>query len=364
MSMQAEIHDDIRAVRLLSHITMPLLAWYEKEARDLPWRTMRDPYAVWVSEIMLQQTRVEAVKPYFARFMKVYPTVGDLAEADETQLLKLWEGLGYYSRARNLKKAAQTVMAEYGGRLPRSYDALLTLSGIGTYTAGAIASIAFGIPVPAVDGNVLRVVSRIVKFDDDIADARTKRAVTRWLTEAMPKERAGDFNQAIMDLGAMVCLPVGKARCEICPLNMICEAYLDDVVEAFPVKSEKKNRRIEKRTVWLLTCGDKIAIRRRPSAGLLAGMWEFPNEEGTRAMKAWRDELALRGWQVSGLKRAGKANHIFTHIEWKMEGYWAELTEPISEWEWVGRDELTDVYPIPTAFRYFQQQVLAKEVQK
>lgn len=362
--MKSERDDEMRAISQLSRIVEPLLVWYEKKARDLPWRKSKDPYAIWVSEIMLQQTRVEAVKPYFARFMAELPTIAHLAKVEETRLLKLWEGLGYYSRARNLKKAAETVVREYGGRLPRSYDALLSLSGIGSYTAGAIASIAFDIPVPAVDGNVLRIVSRILADDSDIADAKTKRAVTSLLTRVMPQNRAGDFNQALMDLGATVCLPVGKARCEVCPLRAMCEAYLDDNVAAFPVKSAKKKRRIEKRTVWLISFGDNIAILRRPPKGLLAGLWEFPNEEGFRSMKEWREELTGRGWHVKSIKRAGEVNHIFTHIEWKMKGYWVEVSEPIGEWEWVRRDDLTDVYPIPTAFKYYQQQLLKKEVQK
>ncbi len=362
--MKNDRNDEMRAVHQLSRIVEPLLAWYEKESRDLPWRKSKDPYAIWVSEIMLQQTRVEAVKPYFARFMTEFPTIKHLAEADETRLLKLWEGLGYYSRARNLKKAAETVVCEYGGRLPCSYDALLSLSGVGTYTAGAIASIAFNIPVPAVDGNVLRIISRILADDSDIGDAKTKRTATNLLARIIPQDRAGDFNQALMDLGATVCLPVGKARCEVCPLSLVCEAYLNDVAASFPVKSMKKKRRIEKRTVWLISCGDNVAIRRRPSRGLLAGLWEFPNEEGSRSMKEWRVELTKRDWHVTSVKCAGESTHIFTHIEWKMKGYWVEVSEPIEEWEWVGRDELTDVYPIPTAFKYYQQQVMKKEVQK
>lgn len=345
----------------LARIVRPLLVWYEREARDLPWRRTRDPYATWISEIMLQQTRVEAVKSYYDRFMSELPTVADLAAVDETRLLKLWEGLGYYSRARNLKKAAELIVLRYGGRLPRSYDELLTLPGIGAYTAGAIASIAFDIPVPAVDGNVLRIVSRVLAMDKDIADARTKRTITDLIGRVLPREHAGDFNQALMDLGATVCLPIGKARCAVCPLSGVCMAYQEDVVSVLPIKSPKKKRRIEKRTVWLAVCGDKIALHKRADKGLLAGLWELPNEEGTHSMKVWREELVARGWQIANIKSAGKAKHIFTHIEWHMNGYWLEVTEPIAEWEWIQREELIATYPIPTAFRFYQEQ-LKREV--
>lgn len=361
--MQNEMTGDLSRSHYLARIVSPLLDWYDREARELPWRKANDPYATWISEIMLQQTRIEAVKPYFDRFMQEIPTIADLAKIEEVRLLKLWEGLGYYSRARNLKRTAQILVAQYNGRLPRSYEALLTLPGIGAYTAGAIASIAYDIPVPAVDGNVMRVVSRILAVDVDIADLETKRSMTRWLTMMMPYKRSGDFNQALMELGQEICLPIGKARCDICPIQMHCEAYADDVVDALPIKAAKKKRRIEKRTVWIASCGDRIAIRRRDENGLLARMWEFPNEEGMRSVEKWREELVSRGWQVERIKSAGTAKHIFTHLEWHMKGYRIELAEIIDDWHWVREAELEAVYPIPTAFRAFQER-LTKEVQK
>lgn len=344
----------------LARIVRPLLSWYEQNGRELPWRKVHDPYATWVSEIMLQQTRVEAVKPYYDRFMEELPTIADLASIDETRLLKLWEGLGYYSRARNLKRAAEAVVVQYGGRLPRSYKTLLTLPGIGAYTAGAIASIAFDIPVPAVDGNVLRIVSRVLAMEEDIDAPRTKRTITDLLRRVLPRERSGDFNQALMDLGATVCLPIGKARCEDCPLADMCMAYQEDIVSVLPTRSPKKKRRIEKRTVWLAICGDKIAIHKRADKGLLAGLWELPNEEGLRSMKAWREELALRGYRIVKIKSAGEMKHIFTHIEWHMKGYWLEVSEPIAEWKWIRREDLREAYPIPTAFRFFQEQIIGE----
>lgn len=353
-------NENLAEMMMLARVVRPLLSWYETQARELPWRKAHDPYATWVSEIMLQQTRVEAVKPYYARFMAELPTIADLASVDETRLLKLWEGLGYYSRARNLKRAAEAVVLQYGGRVPRSYEALLTLPGIGAYTAGAIASIAFDIPVPAVDGNVLRIVSRVLAIEEDIDAPRTKRTITDLLRCVLPRERVGDFNQALMDLGATVCLPIGKARCAECPLADICVAYQEDAVATLPLRSPKKKRRIEKRTVWLAICGDRIALSKRADKGLLAGMWELPNEEGMRSMKAWREEFALRGCRVTKIESAGEAKHIFTHIEWHMKGYRLTVSEPIAEWEWVPIDELTATYPIPTAFRFFQEQIIGE----
>ena len=248
---------------ILQQIPEKLLKWYDQNARILPWRENPQPYRVWVSEIMLQQTRVEAVKPYFERFLKALPTVEDLAQAPEEQLLKLWEGLGYYNRVRNLQRGARAVMTEHGGVIPASFEALKKLPGIGDYTAGAIGSIAFQIPVPAVDGNVLRVISRVLYRRDNILDAKVKRRIEGEIKEILP-ERTGDFNQSLMELGATVCLPNGAPKCNECPLQELCRAHLVGDEESLPVKTKAKKRKIEQRTVFLLVCDGKIALRKRP----------------------------------------------------------------------------------------------------
>ena len=243
-----------------------LLHWYDYNKRILPWRENKDPYRIWISEIMLQQTRVEAVKPYFDRFMEVLPTVYDLAKVDDDRLMKLWEGLGYYNRARNLKAAAQTIVEEYGGQLPADYDKLLSLKGIGMYTAGAIGSIAFELQVPAVDGNVLRVISRITEDRQDIMKQSVRRQIEENLLGIMPE----DFNQALIELGATVCVPNGQPLCDQCPWDTVCKAYKEDLIDQLPVKTPKKARRIEHKTVFLLECGEQIAIHKRGDKGLLA----------------------------------------------------------------------------------------------
>ena len=262
----------------LSNLILPLLEWFRDHHRILPWRSDPTPYHVWVSEIMLQQTRVAAVLGYYRRFMEALPTVSDLAQVDEDQLLKLWQGLGYYNRARNLQKAARQVMEQFGGQFPSSYADLLSLAGVGDYTAGAIASIAFGLPEPAVDGNVLRVVTRVTGDPSDISQAATKKAVRAALAEVMPLDAPGDFNQALMELGALVCLPNGAPDCAHCPARGFCAAHLEGKTDVIPVKGAKKPRKMEERTVYLLFHGGQVALRRRPAKGLLAGLWEFPNE--------------------------------------------------------------------------------------
>ncbi|WP_418706515.1 A/G-specific adenine glycosylase, partial [Anaerotruncus massiliensis (ex Liu et al. 2021)] len=264
----------------MEEIVEPLLGWYAENARDLPWRREVTPYRVWISEIMLQQTRVEAVKGYFARFIGALPGPAELAAVDERELLKLWEGLGYYSRARNLQKAARVIMETYGGELPASHEELLTLPGVGPYTAGAVASIAFGLPEPAVDGNVLRVLSRLTADNSDIADPAVKRAAERTVRGIIPAGRAGAFNQALMELGATVCAPNGPPACGRCPLAGLCAAHAAGNETAYPVKAAKKARRVEERTVLLLVRDELLALRRRPAKGLLAGLWELPNLPG------------------------------------------------------------------------------------
>lgn len=339
----------------LNEIPHLLLHWYDAGARVLPWRENPAPYRVWVSEIMLQQTRVEAVKPYFERFMQALPTVEALAQAPQEQILKLWEGLGYYNRVRNLQKAAQIVMEEHGGRLPADPAQLLALPGVGEYTAGAVASIAFGCKIPAVDGNVLRVFARLLGSGEDISDAKVKRERTEQIGEIMP-ERAGDFNQALMELGAMVCIPNGAPKCGECPLAGLCTAHRQGMEEAFPVKKAKKARRQEDRTVFLLTCEGRAALRRRPEKGLLAGLWELPCTEGK--LEKREAQAVLRDWDIEfdRLTQLPDSRHVFTHVEWHMACWSAELTEPAGDFIWADREALEQAYTLPSAFQaYFEE---------
>ena len=262
-------------------VTGRLLDWYNTHRRDLPWRESTDPYRVWVSEIMLQQTRVAAVLPYYRRWMEALPDVAALAAVEEDRLMKLWEGLGYYSRARNLQRAAKVVMENHGGRFPDTFEGLRALPGIGDYTAGAVASIAFHRPVPAVDGNVLRITARLAALGEDILSPGGRRLFTDMVAELVPPDRPGDFNQALMDLGATVCLPNGQPDCGACPLAALCAAHAAGRETDFPVKRKKQTRRREEMTVYLLLREGRIALRRREARGLLAGLWEFPHIPGT-----------------------------------------------------------------------------------
>lgn len=334
-------------------IVTELLAWYDAGHRDLPWRRTKDPYRIWLSEIMLQQTRVEAVIPYYERFLQTCPDVQALAEAPEEVYLKLWEGLGYYSRVRNLHKAACVVCEQYGGKIPDNHKALLSLPGIGDYTAGAIASIAFGLPEPAVDGNVLRVCARVNGELRSIDDPKVKREFRAQLVEIMPEERPGDLNQAFMELGATVCIPNGAPRCGDCPILHLCRAFHEKTWDCIPVRTPKKARTIVERTVILARCGELVGIRRRPDSGLLARMWELPACEGRLEPREIRAQLRQDGWKVKKLLSLSPAKHIFTHIEWHMIGYYAELDEIVPELIWVTPDELRGAYALPSAFRTF-----------
>lgn len=344
----------------LTSLVEPLLAWYESERRPLPWRDDVSPYHVWLSEIMLQQTRIEAVIPYYERFLSVYPTVAALAAADDEQLMKLWEGLGYYSRARNLKKAAVRIVEQHGGELPADYNALCALPGIGAYTAGAIASIAFGLPEPAVDGNVLRVMTRLTADTSDIMKESTKRAVTAALREVYPTEPsdAACMTQALMELGERVCLPNGEPRCDECPLGFACRARAKGLTGQIPVRSPKKPRRIEMRTVFILVSDGRIALVKRPPSGLLAGLWEFPCVAAPMDKAQAAAHLRACGVRVRKLEKTVDAIHIFTHIEWHMQGYIAKCDGLIDEWDsrpltLVTPDELKSSYALPSAYRAY-----------
>ena len=305
----------------LKEIVEPLIRWFRENKRDLPWRQTKDPYAVWVSEIMLQQTRVEAVKPYYIRFLQTLPTVKDLANADEEVILKLWEGLGYYSRVRNMQKAAIQIMEDFGGVFPANQKDLLSLKGIGPYTAGAVGSIAFGLPIPAVDGNVLRILTRLYGDDSDILDPRFKKKTEEALVRIMPKDRPGDVNQAMMELGAVVCVPNGQPKCDLCPVRCFCQAGLHGTMEKFPVKAPKKPRVVEERTVLVIQDGSCTAIRKRPPKGLLAGLYELPNTEGYLNREEALEYVKELGAEPLYIEELPDARHIFSHIEWRMKAY-------------------------------------------
>lgn len=347
---------------LLMESVNPLIKWYQAHKRDLPWRHDITAYRVWISEIMLQQTRVEAVKPYFERFLKAFPTVRELAEAEEDQLLKLWEGLGYYNRVRNMQKAAQQILSEYHGEFPRTYEEIRSLTGIGNYTAGAIGSFAYGIQKPAVDGNVMRVYSRLLANEEDIKKASFRAKAETEIEEIIPEGFASDFNQGLIELGAIVCVPAGTPKCEACPLAGLCRAKALGIQMELPKRSKQKERRIEKRTVLILTDGDTLAIQKRPKTGLLAGMYELPNVEGHLNRKEVIAYCNSIGLSALHLKKAQDAKHIFSHVEWRMTGYEIKVDalekNCSADMLFVRRKEIEGKYPIPAAFEAYKRMVL------
>ena len=326
-----------------------LLPWYAKNKRELPWRQDKDPYHIWLSEIMLQQTRVEAVKGYYARFLAALPTIESLANADDALLYKLWEGLGYYSRVRNLKKAAGVIMTEHGGQFPGEYADVLALPGIGEYTAGAICSIAFGLKTPAVDGNVLRVISRI-QADFSPIDAPARKKEVQGLLAGIYPDAAGDFTQALMELGATVCGPNRAPDCDHCPCRDFCQGYVAGVAEKLPVKSPKKGRRTEEKTVFLLRCDGEYALQKRPDTGLLAGLWQFPEFPGILDVE---NGISLLDMPVRSIHRQLEKNHIFTHIEWKMRCFYLDIAEKSDNFQWFTAEEIANFTALPTAYRQF-----------
>ena len=351
----------------LDQSVQPLLKWFEVSARTMPWRSNPEPYWVWVSEIMLQQTRVEAVRAYFDRFIAALPNIESLANIEDEKLMKLWEGLGYYSRARNLKKAAIVCVEQYHGELPRTYEALLKLPGIGSYTAGAIASIAYEQEVPAVDGNVLRVISRLLAWEVDITKLSVKRNMEAALLELMKRVHPNPrtFTSALMELGALVCIPNGAPCCMECPWKSICLARIQKKVERIPVKKKKIVRKIEERTVFLIQDGDLTAIKKRPSTGLLAGLYELPNIEGfyseQEVKRIWEEKLKL----PLTVERLKDGKHIFSHIEWHMQAYRVIipkileqnklLREQEGELFFVTQEELNTNYALPNAFKTWKK---------
>lgn len=347
---------------LLKEAVIPLVEWYQISKRDLPWRHDTSAYRVWVSEIMLQQTRVEAVKPYFERFLKELPTVKDLAEVHEDKLLKLWEGLGYYNRVRNMQKAAQQIMDGFDGKFPKTYEEILSLTGIGSYTAGAVSSFAYGIPKPAVDGNVLRVVSRLLAREDDIMKASVRAGIEEELEEVIPPDAPGDFNQGLIELGAIVCVPNGEPKCGQCPLVHLCRAHQKGIETELPVRTKAKARRIEKRTVLIFKDGEALAIKKRSGRGLLAGLYELPNVDGHLTRKQVIEYSNSIGLSPIHIKKAENAKHIFSHVEWHMTGYEIKVDELekncSEEMIFARKDEIEEKYPIPSAFEAYMRYVL------
>ncbi len=327
-------------LEFLKSAVPPLLGWYRIYKRDLPWRGTRDPYRVWVSEIMLQQTRVEAVKTYYCNFLEKFPTAEALAAAELPEVLKSWEGLGYYSRARNLHAAAK-IIAESG--FPQTWEGVRALPGIGDYTAGAICSIAYGLPCPAVDGNVLRILTRLLKDGRNIDDNRTKAEFSAMLKEVYP-EGAGDFCQSLMELGAIVCVPNGAPLCGQCPWREFCRAHLAGEEERYPVRAEKRARKRADYMVFVLEREGKFAIEQRKESGLLAGLWQFPLMEKESASPP-------EYFGTVAAKRSAK--HIFTHVEWHMTGYLVRAREFFPDYVWASEREISEKYALPSAFKAF-----------
>lgn len=337
---------------MLKKCISPLIDWYRENARALPFRQSKSPYHIWVSEIMLQQTRVSAAVPYFERFVEALPTVRDLAACEEDKLLKLWQGLGYYNRVRNLQKGAREICERFGGNLPASYEDLRSITGIGDYTAGAIGSIAFGLKTPAVDGNVLRVVSRITLDERDVAEPSLRREYVEVLRPLMPDGEESNFTQALMELGALVCVPNGVPLCDMCPLSEFCLARQCNLTDAIPVKSPKKARRIENRQVFLaVTQKGRVLLHKRAKKGLLAGLWEFPNVLQGDEVPPFLSQLSF--------EQGGSAKHVFSHVEWHMQSFLIKMEEGEvpDGYVFASKEELMETYAVPGAFSVFVKEV-------
>ena len=342
--------------KLPQELAERICAWYDAGHRALPWRQDREPYHVWLSEIMLQQTRVEAVKGYYARFLSELPTIEALARCEPDRLTKLWEGLGYYSRVRNLQKAANVIMEEHNGVFPGTYEAVRALPGVGDYTAGAICSICFDLPTPAVDGNVLRVLSRVMEDEAPVTNQKTKNAYREALLPIYEAGPRGTLTQALMELGAMVCAPNGAPRCESCPLRKLCLANAHGTWDKFPVKEAKKAKREEERTVFYLTCEDCLAVRKRPGKGLLAGLWELPNVDGKLDAGEALAFAENAGCEPADLLKSVERVHVFTHIIWKMRCYYIVCRQKSPKFVWADAERRRTDVALPTAFRMFVEE--------
>ena len=328
-----------------------LLDWYLKNKRELPWRRDKDPYHVWISEIMLQQTRIEAVIDYYHRFMEKVPSIQALSEISEDELLKLWEGLGYYSRARNLKKAACMIMDKYHGEFPKNYHDVLSLPGIGEYTAGAISSICFNLPEVAIDGNVMRVYCRVTDSDLDISDLKVKKEIGEKVKAILPKE-SGDFNQGIMELGEVICIPGGVPKCEICPLRFHCMSHVNHRETLIPRKIVKKEKLEEEYTLFLIKYKNTYALRKRGD-GLLKNMWEFPNENGFLTMEEVKGKIK----NIKSIQSCITNTHIFTHKKWFMNSYLIEISKKDPSYEWFSLEEIETNCALASAYMPFLEAI-------
>ena len=349
---------------LFAELPAPFIRWFVSRARELPWRRDREPYHVWLSEIMLQQTRTEAVKGYYSRFLDALPDIRSLADASEETVLKLWEGLGYYRRALNLHRAALIVARDMGGAFPSTYEGILALPGIGAYTAGAIASICFGLPKPAVDGNVLRILARILDSDMSVDSPAYRRRIEAGLEAAMIDAARGfdpgDFNQSLMEAGATICLPKGRPKCGLCPARPFCRGCRSGRAELLPVRDVKKARRAEELTVfilWMTPRGadgsreDRLGLRRRGNEGLLAGMWELPNVPGRLSPEEALEQVRAWGLEPASLEKSLDRVHVFTHVEWRMRAYVIRVGPEYREGiVWTTAEEREQAYPLPAAF--------------
>ena len=329
-----------------------LLPWYKKNARALPWRKDTDPYHIWLSEIMLQQTRVETVRGYYTRFLATLPRIQDLAVAEEDQLLKLWEGLGYYTRVRNLQKAAQIIVRDYKGIFPSTYPEISALPGIGPYTAGAIASICFDLPMAAVDGNVLRVICRLTEDFSPIDLAKTKKTISRNLEAIYPREACGEFTQALMEVGAIICIPKNP-HCQCCPAMDFCLAHKNHTETQLPARLPKQEKRFEKRTVFLLESDGKLALERKETPGLLEGLWQLPSESGHLTPNQALEYAQALNTNPLDLLQEIHRTHTFTHIRWDMVCYRIHCGHQTKRYIWATPTEVQKQYAIPTAFRIF-----------
>lgn len=327
-----------------------ILSWYKKSRREMPWREQPTPYRIWISEIMLQQTRVDTVIPYFNNFMARYPTVESLASSEENELMKYWEGLGYYSRIKNIRKTAIELVQNHQAKLPESFEELLKLKGIGEYTAGAIASEAFGEKVPAVDGNVFRVFARLTGFREDIREAKSQEKLKVAVRGVLPEKEIGDFNQGLIELGALICIPKGSPKCELCPVKEFCGSYRDNLQDEIPFRSKARKRTVQERTVFLIQCGDRFAVRKREEGTLLEGLFEIPNREGFYTPEEAKSVVEEMGFTVKDLHMIRDKKVVFTHIEWILQGYYFHVAEENDAFLFETKENLLKNYALASAF--------------